>query len=70
MKGKYNTLKPSTVVCFEYKKNPNKIGVLYHYLVNSNAALWVEMPLRIKKAGGFEIGTDDKAAAVKKPGML
>ena len=38
---------------------------LVHYLVKAKAALWVEMPLKIKKAGGFERGTDDKAAAVK-----
>jgi transposase len=38
---------------------------LVNYLVKSNAQLWVEMPLRIKKAGGFERGSDDKAASIK-----
>lgn len=38
---------------------------LVNYLVKSKAQLWVEMPLRIKKAGGFERGSDDKTAAIK-----
>jgi transposase len=38
---------------------------LVNYLVKSKAQLWVEMPLRIKKAGGFERGSDDKTASVK-----
>jgi transposase len=38
---------------------------LVNYLVDLKAQLWVEMPLRIKKAGGFERGSDDKTAAVK-----
>jgi transposase len=38
---------------------------LVNYLVAIKAQLWVEMPLRIKKAGGFERGSDDKTAAVK-----
>ena len=52
-----------TLFCMEYTGIYNT--GLVHYLVNAKAALWVEMPLRIKKAGGFERGTDDKAAAVK-----
>ena len=38
---------------------------LVNYLVGIEAKLWVEMPLRIKKAGGFERGSDDKTAAIK-----
>lgn len=38
---------------------------LVNHLVKNKAQLWVEMPLRIKKAGGFERGSDDKTAAVK-----
>lgn len=38
---------------------------LVNYLVKDKAQLWVEMPLRIKKAGGFERGSDDKTAAIK-----
>lgn len=38
---------------------------LVNHLVKNKAQLWVEMPLRIKKAGGFERGGDDKTAAVK-----
>jgi len=38
---------------------------LVSYLVKFKAQLWVEMPLRIKKAGGFERGSDDKTASMK-----
>jgi transposase len=38
---------------------------LVNYLVKNKAQLWIEMPLRIKKAGGFERGSDDKTASVK-----
>jgi transposase len=38
---------------------------LVNHLVQNKAQLWVEMPLRIKKAGGFERGSDDKTASVK-----
>lgn len=38
---------------------------LVNHLVKIQAQLWVEMPLRIKKAGGFERGSDDKTACVK-----
>jgi len=49
--------------CMEYTGIYNT--GLVHFLVKAKAAFWVEMPLKIKKAGGFERGTDDKAAAVK-----
>lgn len=52
-----------TLFCMEYTGIYN-IG-LVHHLVTDNALLWVEMPLRIKKAGGLQRGGDDKAAAVK-----
>ena len=38
---------------------------LVNFLVKNKALLWVEMPLRIKKAGGFERGSDDKTASIK-----
>lgn len=38
---------------------------LINYFVKNKAQLWVEMPLRIKKAGGFERGSDDKTASIK-----
>lgn len=52
-----------TLFCMEYTGIYNT--GLVNYLVKAEAALWVEMPLRIKKAGGFERGTDDRAAALK-----
>ena len=42
---------------------------LVNHLVKVKAQLWVEMPLRIKKAGGFERGGDDKTACVKIAGF-
>ena len=56
-------LDEKTLFCMEYTGIYNT--GLVHYLVKAKAALWVEMPLRIKKAGGFERGADDKSAAVK-----
>ena len=38
---------------------------LVNHLAKNKAQIWVEMPLRIKKAGGFERGSDDKKASVK-----
>lgn len=38
---------------------------LVNHLVKNKAQLWVEMPLRIKKAGGFERGSNDKTASIK-----
>jgi transposase len=52
-----------TLFCMEYTGLYNT-GIV-NYLVKQKALLWVEMPLRIKKAGGFERGSDDKAASVK-----
>ena len=45
-----------TLFCMEYTGIYNT--GLVHYLVKAKAALWVEMPLRIKKAGGFERGNE------------
>ena len=56
-------LDEQTLFCMEYTGIYNT--GLVQFLVKTKVALWVEMPLRIKKAGGFERGTDDKAAAVK-----
>ena len=52
-----------TLFCMEYTGLYN--NGLVNYLVQKKAQLWVEMPLRIKKAGGFERGSDDKTAAIK-----
>lgn len=38
---------------------------LVTFLAKNEACLWVEMPLRIKKASGFERGSDDKTASIK-----
>lgn len=57
------TVTEETLFCMEYTGLYN--SGLVNYLVACNAQLWVEMPLRIKKAGGFERGSDDKTAAVK-----
>lgn len=52
-----------TLFCMEYTGLYNT--GLVNYLVQKKAQLWVEMPLRIKKAGGFERGSDDKTASIK-----
>jgi transposase len=52
-----------TLFCMENTGLYNT-GLVSH-LVKNKAMLWVEMPLRIKKAGGFERGSDDKTASVK-----
>jgi transposase len=53
----------TTLFCMEYTGLYNT--GLINFLVASKALLWVEMPLRIKKAGGFERGSNDKTAAAK-----
>jgi transposase len=57
------SLSDETLFCMEYTGLYNT--GLVNYLVNNKAQLWLEMPLRIKKAGGFERGSDDRTAAVK-----
>jgi transposase len=52
-----------TLVCMEYTGIYNTGCV--NFLVQHSANIWVEMPLRIKKAGGLERGTDDKSASCK-----
>lgn len=52
-----------TLICMEYTGLYN--GGLVNYLVQRKALLWVEMPLRIKRSGGFERGGSDKASSVK-----
>lgn len=56
-------LNEGTVVCMEYTGIYNT--GLVNFLTRLKAQLWVEMPLRIKKASGFERGSDDKASAIK-----
>ena len=56
-------LNGDTLLCMEFTGIYNT--GLVQYLVEHNALLWIEMPLCIKRAGGFERGGDDKAAAVK-----
>lgn len=38
---------------------------LVNFLLTNKALIWVEMPLKIKKAGGFERGSDDRTASIK-----
>lgn len=57
------SLSDETLFCMEYTGLYNT--GLVNYLVKNKAQLWVEMPLRIKKTGGFERGSDDRTAAVK-----
>ena len=38
---------------------------LVNFLMKNEALVWVEMPLKIKKAGGFERGSDDRSASIK-----
>ena len=52
-----------TLFCMEYTGLYNT--GLVNYLVENKAMIWIEMALRIKKAGGFERGADDKSAASK-----
>lgn len=52
-----------TLFCMEYTGVYN--SGLVHFLVQQDALLWVEMPLRIKRAGGFERGSNDKTSAIK-----
>lgn len=56
-------LDDETLVCMEYTGIYNTGCV--NFLVQHSANIWVEMPLRIKKAGGLERGTDDKSASCK-----
>ena len=52
-----------TLFCLEYTGIYNT--GLVNFLVHHSAAIWVEMPLRIKKAGGLERGSDDRSASCK-----
>lgn len=49
--------------CMEYTGVYNT--ALVSFLVQQKAHIWVEMALRIKKAAGFERGSDDKTSAAK-----
>ncbi len=57
------SLPDDTLLCMEYTGIYNTR--LVNCLVEQHAQLWVEMPLRIKRAGGLERGSDDKSAAYK-----
>lgn len=57
------SLDGQTLFCMEYTGIYNT--ALVGYLTAGHAHLWVEMPLRIKGAGGLERGSDDKSAAFK-----
>ena len=56
-------LNDQTLFCLEYTGIYNT--GLVNFLVGQSAAIWVEMPLRIKKAGGLERGSDDRSASCK-----
>jgi transposase len=57
------SLHDDTLFCMEYTGIYNT--GLVNCLVAQHAQLWVEMPLRIKRAGGLERGSDDRSAACK-----
>lgn len=57
------SLHDDTLFCMEYTGIYNT--GLVNYLVEQHAQVWVEMPLRIKRAGGLERGSDDRSAACK-----
>jgi len=52
-----------TLLCMEYTGVYNT--GLVQFLVKEKAHLWVEMPLRIKRASGLQRGSDDRSAAHK-----
>ncbi len=52
-----------TLFCMEYTGIYNT--GLVNFLVHHSADIWVEMPLRIKRAGGLERGSDDRSASFK-----
>lgn len=52
-----------TIFCMENTGIYND-GLVSH-LLKMKALIWVEMPLKIKKAGGFERGKDDKSDSIK-----
>ena len=56
-------LNNETLLCMEYTGVYNT--GLVQFLVKEDAQLWVEMPLRIKRASGLERGSDDRSAACK-----
>lgn len=57
------TIDEHTLFCME-NTGLYSMGLTNH-LLQLDAQIWVEMPLKIKKAGGFERGSDDKSASVK-----
>ena len=56
-------LNAETLFCMEYTGIYNT--GLVNFLVDQQAQLWVEMPLRIKRSAGFERGSDDRTSAIK-----
>ncbi len=60
----HNTvIEDETLFCMEYTGFYNT--ALVNFLVHHSSAIWVEMPLRIKKASVLERGSDDKSASHK-----
>lgn len=57
------TVHTQTLFCLEYTGIYNT--GLVNFLVHQSASIWVEMPLRIKKAGGLQRGSDDKSDSCK-----
>ncbi len=52
-----------TIFCMENTGIYNER--LVNHLLKHKALVWVEMPLKIKKAGGFQRGKNDKADSIK-----
>lgn len=63
LQGQDVVLNEQTLFCMEYTGLYN--SGLVNFLVQQNTQLWVEMPLRIKRAAGFERGSNDKTSAIK-----
>jgi len=60
----HNTgIKDEILFCMEYTGIYNT--GLVNFLIHHSADIWVEMPLRIKRAGGLERGSDDRSASVR-----
>lgn len=51
------------IICLEH--TGIYINGLVDFLLRQNLAVWVEMPLRIKKSTGLQRGGDDKVAAIQ-----
>lgn len=63
LKENNTSINEETLFCIENTGIYN--DRLVNFLLGKSAQIWVEMPLKIKRAGGFERGKDDKTDAKK-----